>query len=696
MVMKRIYKIILITIILNVVCNISIANTNGNLIIKEAEFSSEYKKWLQLPEEEKEKSIMPSMYTINLDENYNLEGYANEENLPTSYNTADYINITVRDQGSTDSCWAISSIEMAEITYAKLNNKDNIIPFSSRHVDYSCSKYFKNNVENLNGFNREVGSGGRYEYAMAYFSSGKGPISEEDMPFVDNKELIDISEIQNKTVQAQLEDYTEYPKIYKAYNSNNQISYSNGNEITYTEVQINEFRNMIKSQIVRYGSVGAYTRVPTSRMDINNYFSNENNSIYGKSYYCNNTELNENHTICIVGWDDTYSKTNFKEGRQPVNDGAYIALNSYGADWQKDGYYYISYDDYFIEKSMFGIQSISNVDYSKIYQYDEFGKNYGIYSLNTNNIYGANVFRRNINSREKLSEIGLYIYNNNTNVKIYLSTNEKKLNVDNLKIIASKDRLTTGYHVVELDSPVYIEGTFAIIVQYENNDNNPYVPMEMNYSSVGSTSMSKYNQATSNPNESFFSLNGTDWVDLYGYKTSNGKILKDTNVCIKAFTIDETENANKEKYIINDNWKIIKNTEENMLFGIEENTTIKELLSSNNFSSNYTVKFYKNGNEITTGNVTTGTVIKIFKDLNLIKEYTIVIYGDTNLDGKIASVDALAIVKNKLGNEQFKSKVSEEAGKVTSKTRTLNLTPSAVDALAIVKHKLGMEKVSQY
>lgn len=685
--MKKFYKIILTIIILNFICNISMANTNN---IKEIEYSLKYTKWLELSDEEKENSIMPSMYTINLDDNYNLEAGANEENLPTSYNTADYINITVRDQGITDSCWAISSIEMAEITYARLNNKNNIIPFSSRHVDYSCSRYFENGVENLNGFNRKVGSGGRYEYAMAYFSSGKGPILENDMPFVNNKELVDISEIQNKTVHAQLEDYTEYPQIYKSYNSNNEVSYSNGDGVEYTEIQINEFRNTIKRQIKENGAVGAYTRVPTSKTDINNYFSNENNSAYGKSYYCNNTELNENHTICIVGWDDTYSKTNFKEGCQPANDGAYIALNSYGADWQEDGYYYISYDDYFIENGMFGIQNISDVDYNNIYQYDNLGKNYKISSSYDNTyIYGANVFKKEDNDKEKLTEIGIYIYENNTDVTIYINNFGDKLDITNLQSVTNVRNLTVGYHVIKLDTPILIGNTFSIIVKY-SNENLSYLPIEANYSSIGYTDrMIKYNTATSNLGESYYSVNGVDWNDLYKFKP-------DANVCIKAFTIDISKDATNTGYILNKTWKVIDDDEKSILYGIEEGTTINELLSSSNFSNNYTVKAYKNGSEITTGKVTTGTVIKIFDGSNIIKEYTIVIYGDTNLDGNIASIDALTIVKHKLGIESFKNKVCEEAGKVTLKTRTLDLTPSAVDALAVVKHKLGISTISQY
>ena len=71
MVMKKIYKTILIIIILNFACNMSIANTDENFVIKEAQFSSEYKKWLELPDEEKSNYIMPSMLTIDLEKENN-------------------------------------------------------------------------------------------------------------------------------------------------------------------------------------------------------------------------------------------------------------------------------------------------------------------------------------------------------------------------------------------------------------------------------------------------------------------------------------------------------------------------------------------------------------------------------------------------------------------------------------------------
>lgn len=61
----------------------------------------------------------------------------------------------------------------------------------------------------------------------------------------------------------------------------------------------------------------------------------------------------------------------------------YIALNSYGSEWGKNGYMYISYEDACIEEQLIGITDIEEYvngakDYDKSYQHDELGMNLGI------------------------------------------------------------------------------------------------------------------------------------------------------------------------------------------------------------------------------------------------------------------------------------------------------------------------------
>lgn len=110
----------------------------------------------------------------------------------------------------------------------------------------------------------------------------------------------------------------------------------------------------------------------------------------------------------------------------------------------------------------------------------------------------------------------------------------------------------------------------------------------------------------------------------------------------------------------------------------------------------YTVTTEENNvasdNNITDNNVNVATNITISSKSTLIKTYTVVIYGDTNNDGSVNAVDALIVVKNKLGAVLFKDSAVEEAGRVNENTRKSEETPSAVDALSIVKYKLNPEE----
>lgn len=652
-------------------------------IIDESDYSTEYKKWLALPDDEKNNYIMPLMYNIDFNINElkdNSDITSEASTLPEKYSLKDSLNINVRDQQKTNFCWAFAASKVFETTYAKLNNKTTINELSPRHMVYATSRYFNNNVENPMGFNRSVDNGGNYFQATAYWANGSGPILEKDMPFVNSMEQINISEIQNKTVQAQLEDATFFPDIYKSYSSLGNVTYSNGNGTTYTKSNIETFRNMIKTQIMKYGAVGTMTYTPTKEDGSDLYYSSDL-----ISYYCNNSTLSANHAICIVGWDDTYSKTNFKTGCQPVNDGAYIALNSYGNFNSNGGYYYISYDDYFVENGMFGIQGVSDKDYDNIYQYDELGMIDGIINrLTQTEIYGANIFTKKSSSNEKLSEIGLYIYNN-SDVEIFINSNGDDLNISNLQKVATASNLSTGYHVIKLNKPINVGNTFSIVVKYSNNT-LAILPVESKINEIDF-----YDTANSNKGESFFSPNGTQWADITEIDEFNT-----ANACIKAFTINSTQNASDTDYITNTKWKLIKGNSITMLSGINEKTTISELLSTTNYKSGYTIKAYKNGSQVTTGNVTTGTVIKIYEGTNVVQEYTAIIYGDTTGDGNIQSSDALAIVKNALNTAFFKDEIYLEAGRVTLSKRNDGTKPNAVDALACVKHKLGLSTISQY
>lgn len=125
-------------------------------------------------------------------------------------------------------------------------------------------------------------------------------------------------------------------------------------------------------------------------------------------------------------------------------------------------------------------------------------------------------------------------------------------------------------------------------------------------------------------------------------KTSNNKIdisgtVGETTIYVKQLTSD--------KYEI---------TEQNTIKNVETNTTV-DLLKQNLTSGSEITIVNKNGSVITSGNVGTGSIVKTGAG----EEYTIIVAGDVNGDGKISSTDAsllkLHIVESTLLKEPFLS-----------------------------------------
>ena len=87
--------------------------------------------------------------------------------------------------------------------------------------------------------------------------------------------------------------------------------------------------------------------LPPEDSDSINYFTGKEDEIQ---------EGVEFHAMTIIGWDDNYSKDNFKSptGLTPKKDGAYILYNSWGGENQ---YVYISYEDYLVHTGLSGILS---------------------------------------------------------------------------------------------------------------------------------------------------------------------------------------------------------------------------------------------------------------------------------------------------------------------------------------------------
>ena len=297
--------------------------------------SDEYKRYLELSEEEQREVNVPdfcaSSYTVKSSIIMNKEISADKASISQSrYNAVDDGIITpVKNQMNTGSCWAFQANSLFET--AVIKNGFGVYDFSERHMEYASTYAPFISGVNPRGFNRELDTGGHSQMYTSYYYRGAGPILESSMPFENNSNLIEASSMTDEKAQFLLNDYQVH---------------------TSGEVCSNDEINYIKSQIVKYGSVGI------------GIFSDAKYT--NGAYIYNYEEENTDHAVTLVGWDDSISSSNFKGS--PSKNGAFIMKNSWGTNAGDHGYYYVSYSDRTLCSRIVSFDGVVKNNYDSIYQ----------------------------------------------------------------------------------------------------------------------------------------------------------------------------------------------------------------------------------------------------------------------------------------------------------------------------------------
>lgn len=292
---------------------------------KETNLTEEYIEYQKLTEEEKQNlEVIPRKEKIDEKELDNIIDEQKEIELPSYFNLNNKIKINVENQGSYGLCWAFASLKTLE-TYLELHNNQDY-NLSEIKLDYITS--------NLMYGTRPIHNGGSFDNFEEYLMR-TGPKKQEENEYHDYEE----EEYQTFIDEQDLARVTEtinFPAVYE-YDGNGEKSKEQIKEET------EKLRKALKTHIIENGALYSTISTPT-----------------GINHYCNKSCM-VSHAITIVGWDDNYKKENFKDsnGQMPENDGAYIAINSWGEEWGDKGYFYISYEDENVEKEMNGITSIS-------------------------------------------------------------------------------------------------------------------------------------------------------------------------------------------------------------------------------------------------------------------------------------------------------------------------------------------------
>ena len=507
--------------------------------------------WNELSSEEKEQSVMPRTYDVEIPENIlNKYKYNSSDRKPivieqllgntvnplekvgsvndSRFNLAENLNLRVEHQQNTTECWAFSLLKSLETNKALQRGLRDIEDFSERHMDFATSRTFIDGTNDA-GFNREVGQGGLLVVGLAYLTNGQGAVLEEDMPFKNEEKKIYLNEI-DKNVDTIVNDYYNFPTVHKEYERDakgNTISvrYKKANGSLYTDEELKALRYMIKEHLVTKGAI--------STMTGGNYteYYNDSNVFRATAYNCNTNTRIRDHAITIVGWDDNYPKEYFGDGNMPSTDGAYIVLNTYGENSFNNGYLYISYEDFFIEEELYGIGSTGDVDYDKLYQNDYYGGIYrvGLDTQSTGSI--GTSFKRDITKEEVLKSVGVNI-SNYANLEIYVNPEDSSFATSKLvKVAETTETLYPGFHRIDI-TPVELKGeSFAIVVKQKSEGGGFYFQIEANVSN------SIYSLVESD-NRSYISLHGNTWTNITNLDIA-GLDMSKADVCIKAYTDED-------------------------------------------------------------------------------------------------------------------------------------------------------------
>ena len=362
------------------------------------------------------------------------------DKMPEFFDLRKYGWITpVKDQGFMGACWAFGNVAALESALLRYTNQT-----------YSLSE---NNMQNT---------------MLKYSKYSDDVLSEGGNAFTAVAYLIDWLGI----FPAEYDSYDEMGKISSLYMTPEDIHIQN--VVVIPPVKDAAGRDLIKNALINYGAVAASHRADFNKTK---YF-NESNS----AQYC--YDANEStHRICIVGWDDNYSRNNFL--KTPEGDGAWICKNSWGTGWGDKGYFYLSYYDTSFADKESVCYIINNDTYTRIYQNDVGGDSKLIPEGN----YYASVFTAE--DDEIIGAVGIFFNKSGAEYEFTVSVNDADVHTQ--KGISK----ISGYETVNLNKPVPIKKGDTFKITFKNT---PYVTNNL--------------RIPSQPGKSFISDDGKEWEDL--------------------------------------------------------------------------------------------------------------------------------------------------------------------------------------
>ena len=394
--------------------------------------------------------------------------------IPTRYDLRTLGRVTpVRNQNPWGTCWAfaaLASVESAILTETPFTN----VHFSALHMANTSGFY---------PYADPLETGGHYYMSSAYFTRFSGPVLEKDNPYA--------YPWTSPTWQLPIQSYVENIDFMP-------IGFDTGS----TSILYNEYGNIdysildaIKETIMEKGAMEA------------SYYYNAQYSIETATranFYCPVPQT-ANHSVTIVGWDDNYLQSNFRQ--TPPGSGAFLVKNSWGTNWGESGYFWLSYYDMSAcDYASYGTVATDVTKYDRVY-YANYGGQVGAFASTT----ARNVYP--IIEDAFVKAVGTFVIYGGLDYSLTLYVND-------IKAITQTGQFGyAGYTTIPLSETLNVRrgDKLTIEMNYDTKNvikpdqygNGPYViPIETNVYPY-------YTQGTYVPGRSYAVLDG-EWEDLGG------------------------------------------------------------------------------------------------------------------------------------------------------------------------------------
>ena len=365
--------------------------------------------------------------------------------IPSSFSLTDKINIPVADQQNLGLCDLFSTLKSAETNYAL--KKGIYVDLSERYLDYMTSKYFYGYREpGVLGESRGDGSG--YD-EVATFMETIGATTEDKVPYR-NFTLEEIRKMADIEPSMMITSFVEFPYFGNMKNAEEKEYWT----------------TVLKKHIMKYGSLRAAIYAPNDSINKLSNYNKLTSSLYNVRGV---TSAGGGHAISIVGWDDNYSKDNFIV--KPQNDGAFLCLNSWGTDWGNGGYFWISYEDEYINQYV-GV--LNTKDFIKTNEYTNAGKIFHHQGRTAPNKFFGFKFNKT-SEDEYLSHITLSamsFHDGDAKIHYFLNPIDDSFDEDKMILLQTSDASNHLNLGVVLNNPIKIIGdSYSIVVQFEGSNN---------------------------------------------------------------------------------------------------------------------------------------------------------------------------------------------------------------------------------